>query len=79
MVPAGAMNQGYTAVDGGVGIDEMARYDEQQVAAWIGSFPKLQPYAQLFVEHQIEGALFLRLTGRSPRPLRNCQRGCNGA
>lgn len=43
-------------------IEVLATYDERGVAQWIQNLsPKLAPFAPLFVEHQIEGALFLRL------------------
>ena len=51
------------AVDHGVSIEQLAQFDEKQVAQWISTaFPRLGQFAPLFIEHQIEGPLFLRLT-----------------
>ena len=32
-----------------------------QVAQWVSTLPRLAPYANLFIEHQVEGTLFGRL------------------
>lgn len=53
----------YAAKDSGLSIAELVALDERGVAKWVANrSPKLAPFAPLFEEHQIEGALFLRLT-----------------
>jgi hypothetical protein len=48
----------------------LASMDERGVAEWVQSLsPKLAPFAPLFEEHQIEGALFLRLTDEMLREM----------
>ncbi len=51
-------------------IEVLATYDERAVAQWVQNLsPKLAPFAGLFVEHQIEGPLFLRLTDEMLREM----------
>ena len=58
-----AGGQQYAATDSGVSIEQLASLDEKGVAQWVHNLsPKLAPFAPLFEQHQIEGALFLRLT-----------------
>ena len=63
---------GYVATDGGVSLNEMVAWDENQVAAWVATLPRLAPYAALFVEHQIEGKLFARLDEGMLREMVRC-------
>ena len=81
-----AGGQQYSATDTGVSIEVLASYDENAVAQWVKNLsPKLAPFAPLFVEHQIEGPLFLRLTdamlkemgiNRTPPPPPSLTSGC---
>ena len=65
-----AGGQGYVATDTGVSIEVLATYDERGVAQWVQNLhPKLAPFAPLFEKHQIEGALFLRLTDEMLREM----------
>jgi hypothetical protein len=52
---------GYVATNTGPSIVEMSEWDETKVASWVSTLPRLQPYAQCFIDHQIEGKLFVRL------------------
>ena len=62
--------QQYSAQDTGVSIEVLASFDEKAVAQWVQNLsPKLAPFAPLFVEHQIEGPLFLRLTDEMLREM----------
>lgn len=62
--------QQYVAQDTGVSIEVLASYDERGVAQWVQNLsPKMAPFAPLFIEHQIEGPLFLRLTDEMLREM----------
>ena len=52
---------GYVATNTGPSIVEMSEWDETKVASWVSTLPRLKPYAQCFIDHQIEGKLFVRL------------------
>ena len=68
--PSLSTGQQYAAQDTGVSIEVLATYDENGVAQWVQNLsPKLAPFAPLFVEHQIEGPLFLRLTDEMLREM----------
>jgi hypothetical protein len=45
----------------GVSVEQIAQWDEKQVAQWVATLGKLAPFAPLFEQHQIEGPLFMRL------------------
>ena len=60
----------YAAMDTGLSVAELVALDERGVAQWVANrSPKLAPFAHLFEEHQIEGALFLRLSDEMLREM----------
>ena len=57
-------------MDTGLSVAELVALDERGVAQWVANrSPKLAPFAPLFEEHQIEGALFLRLSDEMLREM----------